>query len=277
MTGVSSPMDPDEARKITKEAMPANATAQAAELADLHSTASVPPDWTYDQVGKQYRSQVATANWFACSSYPMLSFSVSKLSVQMHAPTAVAVRAMKRLLRFMTTLEGKHLYYRRGASADIVLVGQSDASLGDSDYGRSQYAWTCSLGDRESAVFDWRSAKTALTICSTMGAELYALSELARSCVGWRMLLCELGHAINEPTVIYTDNTAAMLNANHYSTHSKSRAVRLRSWCVRECVVRGEIKVLWRKGTDLHVDGLTKATHPKVFKAQQDEAHGIVR
>ena len=273
---VKSPMDPDVARLITKEAMPSDDRERARELADLQSTSSVPANFAYSDVCTQYRSQVASANWFACSSYPMLSYAVSRLSVQMHAPTAVAVRAMKRLLRFMTSLDGVHLHYRRGETSDIVLTGQSDASLGDSDYGRSQFAWTCSLDDRTSAVFDWRSGKTALTIVSTMGTELHALSELARSIVGWRMLLDELGYPVAGATVVYTDSTSAMLNANHHSTHSKSRSVRLRSWYVRECVTRGEVKVCWRSGDELHVDGLTKATQPVKFQRQMAEAHGIV-
>ena len=54
---------------------------------------------------------------------------------------------------------------------------------------RSQYGWTCALDNGISAVADCKSGKTATTIISTMGTELYALSELARSIIRWRMLL----------------------------------------------------------------------------------------
>ena len=272
-----APMDKEQAKLISKDNMPKTDEAKDAIVADLIATRTIPAGCTYATVCTEYRSQVASANWFACSSYPMLSYAVSRLSVQMHAPTAVAVRAMKRLLRFMTTLDGKHLHYRRGETDDIILTGQSDASLGDADYGRSQFGWTCSLDDRTSAVFDWRSGKTALTIVSTCGTELYALSELARSIIGWRMLIAELGFPIIGPTTVYTDSTSAMINANHYATQSKSRSVRLRSWFVRECVVRSELKVCWRSGKELHADGLTKATSAIDYQRQQDEAHGIIR
>ena len=157
-----APMDKEQAKLISKDNMPKTDEAKDAILADLIATRTVSADCTHATVCTEYRSQVASANWFACSSYPMLSYAVSRLSVQMHAPTAVAVRAMKRLLRFMTTLDGKHLHYRRGETDDIILTGQSDASLGDADYGRSQFGWTCSLDDRTSAVFQLTGAQARL-------------------------------------------------------------------------------------------------------------------
>ena len=269
-----APMNPDTARLITKDAMPRTDVDKQRELEELKATKIIPDDWTYDQLATNFRSITAGGNWYACTVYPLLSFCVSRLSTQMAAPTATAYRAAKKLLRHMRGLTGKHLRYQCGESADINLVGQSDASLGDSDEGRSQFAWTMQLDERVSAVFDWKSGKTAYTIISTMGTELYALSELARSCRGWQMLLEEIGVNLNGPAVIYTDSTSALLNASQHTTHSKSRAVRLRSWFVREAVDQGVIKVLWRSGNDLHVDGLTKAKPGPAHQRQQNEAMG---
>ena len=134
----------------------------------------------------------------------MLSFAVSRLSIQMSKPTAVAFRALKHLLRHMVGLKGKYLTYYQG-DGRINLTGQSDASLGDDiSSGRSQYGWTCALDDGLSAVTDWKSGKTVSTIISTMGTEIYALSELARSIVGWRSLLSELRLLPEGPSVVYT-------------------------------------------------------------------------
>jgi len=270
---VKSPMRPDDARAITKDRMPSDATAEQAELSELRKTGTVPDEWSYADMATHYRSVVAGANWFAVTTYPLLSFAVSRLSVQMSKPTAAAFRAMKHLLRHMVGLKGRHLHYYAG-NGEIRLTGQSDASLGDdSSSGRSQFGWTCGLDDH-SAVTDWRSGKTATTIISTMGTELYALSELARTIVGWRMLLSELDVLPEGPSIIYTDSTSAMINANAYMSSSKSRAVRLRSWFIRECVDSGEIQVRWRSGKQLHVDGLTKPTLPTDYQRQMAEAHG---
>lgn len=269
-----APMNPDTARLITKDAMPRTDADKQRELDDLKATKLIPDDWTYEQLATNFRSITAGGNWYACTVYPLLSFCVSRLSTQMAAPTATAYRAAKKLLRHMRGLTGKHLRYQCGESADINLVGQSDASLGDSDEGRSQFAWTMQLDERVSAVFDWKSGKTAYTIISTMGTELYALSELARSCRGWQMLLEEIGVGLNGPAIIYTDSTSALLNASQHTTHSRSRAVRLRSWFVREAVDQGVIKVMWRSGNDLHVDGLTKAKPGPAHQRQQNEAMG---
>ena len=269
-----APMNPDTARLITKDAMPRSDADKQRELDDLKATKLIPDDWTYEQLATNYRSITAGGNWYSCTVYPLLSFCVSRLSTQMAAPTATAFRAAKKMLRHMRGLTGKHLRFQCGETTGINLVGQSDASLGDSDEGRSQYAWTMQLDERVSAVFDWKSGKTAYTIISTMGTELYALSELARSCRGWQMLLTEIGVELNGPATIYTDSTSALLNASQHTTHSRSRAVRLRSWYVREAVDQGVIKVMWRAGTDLHVDGLTKAKPGPAHQRQQNEAMG---
>ena len=107
-----------------------------------------------------------------------------------------------------------------------------------------------------------------------MGTELYALSELARSVIGWRMLLKELNVLPEGPSIVYTESTSAMLNANSYMNNSKSRTVRLRSWFIRECVDTGEIVLRWRSGKLLHVDGLAKHTLPIDYQTQMAEAHG---
>lgn len=109
-----------------------------------------------------------------------------------------------------------------------------------------------------------------------MSSELCALSELARSACGWICLLRELELDTPGPVTLFTDSTSALLNANHYLTHSKSRAVRLRSWHVREAVDAGMIRVLWRSGKELHVDGLTKAAQPVDYQRQQNEAMCVI-
>ena len=269
-----APMNPDVARLITKDAMPQTDAAKQRELDDLKATKVVPDDWTYEQLATNYRSITAGGNWYACTVYPLLSFCVSRLSTQMAAPTATAYRAAKKLLRHMRGLTGKPLRYQHGETSTINLVGQSDASLGDGDEGRSQFGWTMQLDDKTSAVFDWKSGKCAYTILSTMGTEIYSLSELARSCRGWQMLLGEIGVPLDGPAIVYTDSTSALLNASHHTTHSKSRAVRLRSWYIREAVDQDVIKVMWRSGKELHVDGLTKATPGPTYQRQQNEAMG---
>jgi len=256
--------------------MPQTEELQAKELADLKAIGLVPDEWAHDQMATEFRSATAGANWFACTTYPLLSFAVSRLSVQMSKPTAMAFKALKRLLRYMVSLKGKHLHYRCSEGGNIELFAQSDASLGDTlTSGRSQHAWTVSIGDRVCAIFDWKTGKCATTMVSTMSTELYALSEAARSVVGWRDFFKELNIPLPGPTTIYTDSTSALVNANHHMTNSKSRAVRLRSWYVRECVEEKEVRVVWRPGTDLHVDGLTKATLADLHQRQLREAMGM--
>ena len=89
--------------------------------------------------------------------------------------------------------------------------------------------------------------------------------------------MSELGLLPEGPSTVYTDSTSAMINANHYLTSSKSRAVRLRSWYIREAVANGELIVRWKSGKELHVDGLTKPTLPIQYQRQMQEAHGALK
>ena len=273
---VGSPMEADVAKKITSDSMPKGTEAQRRVLEDLQSTGDISDDWSYAQLSTKYRSIVAGAGWQATTVYPLLSFAVSRLSVVMSNPTAVAWRSTKRLLRHMTSLQGKHLQYRRGESDEIDIWAQSDASLGDlSSDGRSQYGHLQRLSQKDGA-YRWKSGRIPYSLISTGATELYSLSECCREVVADRMLLREMGFILTKPSTVLTDSKSAMINATHFLSKSATRAVRLRSWFCREACDANELVVLWASGKTLAADGLTKATDTKLHRQQMLDMMGML-
>ena len=101
------------------------------------------------------------------------SFAVSRSSVVMSNPTAVAWRSTKRLLRHMTSLQGKHLQCRRGESEEIGIWAQSDDLSSD---GRSQHGHLQRLSQKDRA-YRWKSGRIPCSLISTGATEPCSLSE----------------------------------------------------------------------------------------------------
>ena len=71
------------------------------------------------------------------------------------------------------------------------------------------------------------------------------------------------------PTVLYEDNKAAILFADHSGDHRRSNHIDTRRHFVRESVVNGEITLVYISTAEQQADGLMKAlplqTHQTLF------------
>ena len=86
-----------------------------------------------------------------------------------------------------------------------------------------------------------------------------AASAAAQEALWLNRLLQQLGLRTPNPTVLYEDNKAAILFADHPGDHRRSKHIDTRRHFVRETVVNGEIALVYIPTAEQQADGLTKA------------------
>ena len=105
----------------------------------------------------------------------------------------------------------------------------------------------------------WQSRMQTSVALSSMESEYMAASAAAQEALWLNRLLQQLGLRTPTPTVLYEDNKAAILFADHPGDHRRSKHIDTRRHFVRETVVNGEISLVYIPTAEQQADGLTKA------------------
>ena len=93
-----------------------------------------------------------------------------------------------------------------------------------------------------------------------MESEYMATSAAAQEALWLNRLLQQLGlRTPPTPTVLYEDNKAAILFADHHGDHHRSKHIDTRKHFVRDTVVKGEIALVYIPTAEQQSGGLTKA------------------
>ena len=69
-------------------------------------------------------------------------------------------------------------------------------------------------------------------------------------------LLHQLGFRAPRPTVLYEDNKAAILFADHPGDHRRSKHIDTRKYVVRDAVLSGDVQLVYVPTTKQIADGL---------------------
>ena len=94
----------------------------------------------------------------------------------------------------------------------------------------------------------WQSRMQTSVALSSMESEYMTASAAAQEALWLNRLLQQLGLRTPTPTVLYEDNKAAILFADHPGDHRRSKHIDTRRHFVRETVVNGEIAVNFELG-----------------------------
>ena len=94
---------------------------------------------------------------------------------------------------------------------------------------------------------------------SRMQTSVALASAAAQEALWLNRLLQQLGLRTPNPTVLYKDNKAAILFADHPGDHRRSKHIDTRRHFVREIVVNGDIALVYIPTSEQQADGLTKA------------------
>jgi len=108
------------------------------------------------------------------------------------------------------------------------------------------------------AVVSYGSKRQECIALSSTEAEIMAASQAATEIMYVRGLLGEMGVPMDEPTVLYVDNSGAVELSKDLKACKRSRHIERRYLKVRELVAQGHIVVKYKPTADNHADVLTK-------------------
>ena len=137
---------------------------------------------------------------------------------------------------------------------DKTIIGYTDAGyLSDPHNTRSQTGFVFL---HSGTAISWKSSKQTLVATSTNHSEIIALYEASRECVWLRRMInhiqqsCGIGH-INEPTIIYEDNSACIAEMNMgYIKSNITKHIAPKLFYPHELQKNREIEILQTKSCD---------------------------
>ena len=220
-----------------------------------------------------YRELVGTLLWIANGTRPDIAFAVTTLAKYTSNPGEIHWQALLRVLGYLQVTIHHCICYTRNEEQDngITVSGHArgilpsmsdfkcyvDASYaGDEDTRRSTTGYMFKICG---GPVSWQSRMQTSVALSSMESEYMAASAAAQEALWLNRLLQQLGLRTPTPTVLYEDNKAAILFADHPGDHRRSKHIDTRRHFVRETVVNGEIALVYIPTAEQQADGLTKA------------------
>jgi len=208
-------------------------------------------------VQKTYQELMGSLNYLAMTSRPDITFAVSKLSQFNNNSTLTHFKAAKRVLRYVIHTRHYSLKYNCGSDRNYKLIGYTD-----SDYGSN-------LIDRKSTTgyvfifnggpISWSSRKQPTVALSTMEAEYMALSNSIRELLSRMYYITEMGILSIQPTVMHSDNQAAIALANGQGDYRRAKHIDIRYHFIRDHLQRGTLELIYIPSEHQLADFLTKA------------------
>lgn len=162
---------------------------------------------------------------------------------------------MKRILKYLHGVPDLRITYS-ATSPPNVLQAFCDADYaGDLDDRKSRSGFVLTLNGGPIA---WGSRKQGCTAASTTEAE-YVAAHLATQEIIWlRQLLSDLGRKQPEPTILRSDNQAAIRLVRNPEFHKRTKHVDVKYHIIREHLQNDLITVTYVPTADNVADALTK-------------------
>ncbi|GJX46772.1 retrotransposon protein, putative, ty1-copia subclass [Tanacetum coccineum] len=167
--------------------------------------------------------------------------------------------AVKNILKYLRNTKDMFLVCGGNPEAELRVDCYCDAGFEtDRDDTKSQTGYVFILNG---GAVDWKSSKQSTTAMSATEAEYIAASEAAMEAVWIRKFISGLGivPTINEPIIMFCDNSVALHFANEPGVHKGARHYHRRYYYVRESIALGEIRFLKVHTNDNLADPFTKA------------------
>ena len=216
---------------------------------------------------KDYRGVVGSLLYLQMCTRPDIAFAVKELSRFLDCPGLKHWSAAQHLLEYVKNTHHYGLRYTRpceGIKLEGLLHGYSDADwAGQVEDRRSTSGYVFKLAG---GPISWQSKTQKSVALSTAEAEYMALSDAAKEAMHLRALLTVLGIDVEEKTVIYEDNQAAIKIAENPVLHDRTKHIDIRYHFVRELVEALKIDVVYINTKDMVADLMTKAVSVAIFQ-----------
>lgn len=220
---------------------------------------------------KRYRSLIGVISYLAICTRPDISFAISVLARQLHAPAQRHLLLAKRVVRYIAGTADKTIFYPKNPKNSEPLTAYADADWGGCR--ETRRSTTGIIIKINSAPIYWASKRQSLVTLSTSEAEYVALSTCAKQIVWLRHLFVELLH--NEPltadfalhpTNLITDSTSAISMTNKRQVSERNKHIEIKVHHIRELVTRRILVLRHVRTYEQAADLLTKSLPAPAMK-----------
>ena len=210
----------------------------------------------------RYQKALGELNYLIGWTRPDIAFAVSALSKYCSNPSQQHFAGLRHVHRYLRGTQDHGITYKGAGDIDAV---PKLSIYSDSDYAactddrRSVTGYSVHLGG---AAVSWLSTRQRTTAQSTVEAEYMASAEAVKEVVWWRDFLRGLGHKIDTPTVLYSDNQGSIALSKNPHSHRRSKHIDVKFHLLREHVEEGTVALQYVNTKDMPADVLTKVLPP---------------
>ena len=205
-----------------------------------------------------YRQLLGRLLFVVTTTRPDAAYSLSQLGRFADNPGPKHWKALIRVLRYLYSTSNLGLHY---GSGNQLLTAYSDADWGSNLDDRRSVSGVLLMLNGGPVVYKSKYQRTVAL--STSEAEYMALSMCTQDVLWVRTMLADLGFEQKKSTVIWEDNQGAIALATNPGYHARTKHVDIRHHFIREKVLNGDIRVMYKETEHQLADILTKALGTK--------------
>ena len=205
------------------------------------------------------RALVGSLLYLSIHTRPDIAYAVAKLAQNVANPTPIDYQAAARILRYLNGTRTMGISFKKKSNPTLTVY--VDSSWGDYPDGKSHSGHIVFFG----GPVDWTTKKQNMVALSSSEAELIAAVEAGKSTMWYRSLLGELGYKQAKPTVMFEDNTGAIVLAHTSVIGKRTRHMNIRYNCINDWVSSGYVLLQKIHTTKNIADLLTKPLDKTLF------------
>ena len=248
---VSTPMDPNIALRKT-------------EASDKNE------ERTHTKI--DYAASIGELLYAAHATRPDILYAVITLAQFTEKPSTEHWTALKRVYRYLKGTANHKLTYGRNRPSSIEPNRFVDADWGSNEHRKSisGYVFTIAGG-----AIAWSAKKQARVALSTAEAEYSSAVHATKQVLWIRNLYLELGLPLETPSIMQTDNQAAIAISHHPEFHARTKHIDIDMHFLRDHIKERTIDTVYVPSEENLADIFTKPL-PKPSHCKLTEAIGVV-
>ena len=201
-----------------------------------------------------YRKIIGSLQFISNTVRPDIAFSVNRLAQFCNKPTSRALKAAKRVIRYLKKTNDSVLTYKPGDDVKVTCFSDADYAA-DKASRRSVSGSVTFLNDN---LICWFSRKQKSITLSTFEAEFVAANEATKDVIWIKHMLEEMQIPFVLPMELKCDNVSTIANIINRSYHNATKHVDLRMKFTREKINEGWLKISYVPTESQLADYLTK-------------------
>lgn len=226
-----------------------------------------------------YREIVGSLIYASISTRPDITHATNIVSRFMSTPTATAMNAAIKILRYLKGSSEYGLEYNNDSDSDsdsdsddnsnsVTITGYCDADWGGDRADRKSTTGYCVFVNNN--LISWNTKKQQTVALSSAEAELMAIVEVTKEVKWMQALLTEMKVRVKKPIIINTDNQSAMKIAQHDIEHDRTKHIDIKHYFIRDEIDKREVSVQWVRTEQQVADIFTKPLPLSSFQRHRD-------